>query len=341
MKLKSKLYLLAVLLVCVLFSIGAVQAAEKPLKIGISQIVEHPALNAVRDGIIDELQAAGYARGEDVIFMLKSAQGDFSNAISISQTFQSEKADIVVAIATPTSQAAAQVIKDKPVVVSAVTNLVGAGLVESFDAYENPANNGNITGASDQIPVKEEFELIQELVPSVEKVGIIYNSGEANSVFLTKLARQACQDLDIKLVEATVTNSAEVNAAAQSLKGRVDAIWISTDNTVVSALPIVAEVAKEEQVPLVVGDPTSVTEGSLIGFGFDYYVHGRNTGKIVVQIIEGKQPNEIPIYVAKAEDLKLALNLDVAKDINFSFPEKVIDQADQVVFGGKVWIKQK
>ncbi|SRR6056297_2199719 len=314
-------------------------SADKPVTIGITQIVEHPALNAVRDAVIDKVTAAGYKEGKDVKFLLKNAQGDMNNAISIAQTFKSEGVDYVVAIATPTSVAAAQVIKDIPIIVSAVTNFVEAGLVENRDAYENPENNGNITGISDQVPVRAQFELIKDLVPDLKAVGNIFNSGEANSVFLTKLAREVAKDMNIKLVEATASSSADVSPAAQSLKGRVDAVWVSTDNTVVSALPIVSQVTKEEKIPLVVADPTSVGEGSLAGYGFDYYSHGLKAGDILLEVMAGKAPNEIPIQIMQPEDLTLTLNLDYARSIGFTPPESVLEKASELVIVGETWTK--
>lgn len=334
-------FLISILLVLALFAFsGAGYAADKPIKIGITQIVEHPALNAVRDAVIDKVTSAGYERGKDVKFLLKNAQGDMNNAISIAQTFKSENVDYVVAIATPTSVATAQVLKETPIVVSAVTNFVEAGLVESFEDYENPENNGNITGISDQVPVKAQFEFIKKLVPSVQKVGNIFNSGEANSVFLTKLARQVSDDMGIKLIEATASSSAEVGPAAKSLKGRVDAVWVSTDNTVVSALPVVSKMTKEENIPLVVADPTSIEDGSLAGYGFNYYSHGLRAGDILLEVMGGKAPNEIPIQIMQSEDLNLALNLDYAREIDYQFPEDVLKQSSELVLAGEVWEKQ-
>lgn len=334
-------FITSFLLITLLVGISGLGYAEdKPMTIGITQIVEHPALNAVRDAVIDKVTSAGYERGEDVEFLLKNAQGDMNNAVSIAQTFKSEGVDYVVSIATPTSVAAAQVLKETPIVVSAVTNFVEAGLVENFDDYDNPEDNGNITGISDQVPVEAQFELIEQLVPSVESVGNIFNSGEANSAFLTELASQVVEDMDIKLEKATASSSAEVSAAAKSLKGRVDAVWVSTDNTVVSALPVVSDMTKEEGIPLVVADPTSIKEGSLAGYGFDYYSHGLKAGDILLEVIGGKAPNEIPIQVMKAEDLSLALNMDYAREIDYRFPEEVLEQADQFILAGQLWTKQ-
>lgn len=310
---------------------------NEPTKIGITQLVEHPALNDVRDAVIEKVTSAGYERGKDVEFLLKNAQGDMSNAVSIAQTFKSQGVDYVVSIATNTSVATAKVLKETPIVVSAVTNFVEAGLVESFEDYDNPEGNGNITGISDQVPVKSQFELIKELVPDVEKVGNIYNSGEPNSVFLTELARKATDEMGLKLVEATASSSAEVNAAAQSLKGRVDAIWVSTDNTVVSALPVVSKAAKEVGIPLVVADKTSIKEGSLVGYGFDYYSHGLRAGEILLEVMSGKAPNEIPIQVMRPEDLTIALNMDYAREIDYRFPKEVLIKAEQLIIAGNIW----
>lgn len=331
--------LISALTVLVIFSVSIIGFADDgPVKIGITQIVEHPALNDVRDAVIEKVTEAGYERGEDVVFLLKNAQGDMTNATSIAQSFKSEGVDYVVAIATPTAIAAAQKIDDIPIIVSAVTNLVEAGLVESFDAYKNPENNGNITGISDQVPVKSQFELIKKMVPDVQKVGTIYNPGEANAVFLNKLARDATKEMGLKLIEATATNTAAVSAAAQSLQGRVDAVWISTDNTVVSALPVVSQITKKEEVPLVVADSTSVFEGSLAGYGFDYYVHGLRAGDILLEVMNGTPPNEVSIQIMKPEDLKLSLNLDYARQIDYKFPEEIFKQASELVGGGKTWV---
>jgi len=342
MKVSSKLVFLTFLsLVVLLLGLtSTVHAEDKPVTIGVTQIVEHPALNAVRDAVIDKVTSAGYERGKDVKFLLKNAQGDMNNAVSIAQTFKAEGVDFVVSIATPTSVAAAQVLKETPIVVSAVTNFVEAGLVESFEDYENPENNGNITGISDQVPVRAQFELIKKLVPDVEKVGNIFNSGEANSAFLTELARQVTKEMGIRLVEATASSSAEVSAAAQSLKGRVDAVWVSTDNTVVSALPVVSKMTKNEKVPLVVADPTSIKEGSMVGYGFDYYSHGLRAGDILLEVMGGKAPNEIPIQVMQAEDLTMALNLDYAREINYEFADDVLADADQLILADQTWQKK-
>lgn len=312
----------------VLWGISALAA---PIKIGITQIVDHPALNAVRQGVIDVLTEAGYVEGEDVVYIFGNAQGDFTVAISIAQNFLAQKVDLVVSIATPTSQAAVQVFKDTdvPVVFSAVTDPVGAGLT----GYPN------VTGTSDMIDVRGDLELLLELVPGLKKVGIVYNPGEANSAILTDMAIKAGEDLGIEIVPAAAESTAAVPLAAQSLLGRVQALYVTTDNTVVSALEAVVDVAVKGKLPLLVADPTSLERGALVCTGFDYYDHGRMTGEVVLAILKGTPPSEIPVKYQKGT--QLWLNLDMAERIGFVFPDSIKDKATGLLFAGKRFTLEK
>jgi putative ABC transport system substrate-binding protein len=317
---KSKVVLLVLLA-------GAVALAA-PIKIGITQIVDHPALNAVRQGVIDVLAEAGYVEGEDVEYILGNAQGDFSVAMSIAQNFLAQGVDLVVSIATPTSQAAVQVFKDTgvPVVFSAVTDPVGAGLT----GYPN------VTGTSDLIDVASDLALLKRLVPGLEKVGMVYNPGEANSAILTDMAVAAAADMGLEVVPAAAENTAAVPLAAQSLIGRVQAIYITTDNTVVSALESVVDVAKTEGLPLLVADPTSLERGALVCTGFDYYDHGRMTGEMVLRVLQGTPPADIPVRYQKGT--QIWLNLDMAAEMGFSFPPAVREEATGLLFGGHKFV---
>ena len=316
---------LSALLAAVLFGLAALAA---PLKIGITQIVDHPALNAVRQGVIDVLAEAGYVEGENVEYILGNAQGDFSVAMSIAQNFLAQGVDLVVSIATPTSQAAVQVFKDTsvPVVFSAVTDPVGAGLT----GYPN------VTGTSDMIDVASDLALLKELVPGLTKVGMVYNPGEANSAILTDMAKDAGEDLGLEIVAAAAENTAAVPLAAQSLIGRVQAIYVTTDNTVVSALESVVDVAKSQRIPLLVGDPSSLERGALVATGFDYYDHGRMTGELVLKILQGASPADLPVEYQKGT--QLWLNLDMAEEIGFSFPQAIKEKATGLLFGGRRFV---
>jgi len=310
--------------------------ATENIRIGITQIVDHPALNAVRDGFIDAMAEKGYVEGENVIYDIQNAQGDMATASTIARKFVSEKVDLILSIATPTSQAAVNATTTIPVVFSAVTDPVGAGLVKSLECSGN-----NVTGMSDLTPVERQFELIKVILPKAEAVGTIYNAAEANSVLTNELAKKACEKLGLKLVEATVSSSADVFLAAQSLVGRCAAVYVSTDNTTVSALDAVVQATNKNRIPLVLADPTTVNKGALLALGFNYYAHGRETAPIAVEILKGAKPSDIPVKFAK--ELELWVNLKTAKEIGFSssslldackeFAEKLKEE------GGKVDIK--
>ena len=298
--------------VCLLF-LGSypLLAAEKVLRIGITQIVDHPALNAVRDGFIDEMTKQGYIEGENIIYDRQNAQGDMATANTIAQKFVSEEVDLILSIATPTSQAVVGATTTIPIVFSAVTDPIGAGLVKDLEISGN-----NVTGISDLTPVRKQFELIKEILLGVKNVGTLYNAAEANSVLTNELAKEACADLGLKLIEATVSSTADVFLTAQSLVGRVGAIYVATDNTTVSALDAVVQVTHENDIPLIIADPTTLNKGALVALGFNYYQHGRQTAPIVIKILEGVKPTDIPVEFAK--NVELAVNLDTAEEIGIS-----------------------
>ncbi len=310
--------------------------AAAPLKVGICKIVEHPALDAVEQGVIDALTAAGYERGVDVEYLLASAQGDPGTAVAIAQDYQARGVGLVVAIATPTAQAAVQVFQGTatPIIYAAVTDPVGAGLVPSAT---DPSTNQNVTGVSDMIPVAAHLELLRDLGSGIHRVGMVYNPGEANSVILTGLAQQAAPGLGLEIVTAPADSTANVPMAAQSLIGRVDAYYVTTDNAVVSAIDSVLAASEEAGVPFLVADPTSLAHATLSA-GFDYYEHGLLVGEVVRRVLAGARPDSIPVtYQSKAE---VQLNLDQAARIGLAFPAAVIDAASTIYYGGASWSRQ-
>ena len=322
------------LLAIVLMIVGGVSslAGAQPLVIGVTQIVEHPALDAARDGFIEALEEAGYKEGVDVVYDLQNAQGDFTNAISIAQKFKDDKVDMIVAIATPTAQAALQVNQEIPIVINAVTDPVAANLAKSWESSGN-----NLTGMSDAAPNKQQVELIPLFLPEAKNVGTIYNAGEANSVVQIEVAKETCKELGLNLIEVTVSNSSEVLMAAQSLADRVEAIYIVTDNTVVSALESVIKVCNEEKIALILADPSTVDKGALASYGIDYFSLGKKSGEIAVKIIEGAKPSDIPIQtITDPKDLQFVVNLDAAKILGISISEEIIKEADKIIKDGKV-----
>jgi len=313
----------------------ALSVGASTLKIGICKIVEHPALDAVEQGTIDALTAAGYERDVDVEYLLASAQGDFAVAISIAQNFLAQGVDLVVAIATPTAQAALEVFRGSgiPIIYAAVTDPVGAELILSAI---DPSGNENVTGVSDMIPVAAHLRLLKDLSPDITRIGMIYNPGEANSVTLTNMAIAAAPGLGLTIVTATADTTANVQMAAQSLIGRVDAMYVTTDNTVVSAIDSVLAASLEAGVPFLMADPTSIAHATLAA-GFNYYDHGLTTGALVSQVLGGTSPNEIPM--ALQERAEVYLNLDLAASIGLEFSQAVIDQATSILYGGTAFNK--
>ena len=292
--------------------------------VAVTQIVEHPALDAARDGIQDELVDAGYVPGETLNWSWESAQGSPATATQIASKFVGDAPDAIVAIATPSAQAAVAASDSTPIVFSAVTDPVGAGLVDSLEAP-----GGLATGVTDLSPIGDHLDLIVEILPQTETIGVIYNAGEDNSVSLIKLILEEAPARNLEIVEATATSSSEVRAAAQSLVGKVDAIYVPTDNTVASALESVIAAGQASQLPVFAGDTDSVGRGAIASLGFDYYTVGRQTGALVVQVLEGANPATIPVQ--RVEQLNLVVNLDAAAAMGVEIPADTIDRANEVI----------
>lgn len=305
----------------VLVLLSATTALAQDYTISVSQIVEHPALDATRQGFMDYLKEQGL----EVEYNVHIAQGNIATANQIANQIMDEGPDLVLAIATPTAQACAQRIRNIPVLAAAVTDFVGAGLVKSM---EEPG--ANVTGLTDMTPMDQHLELMLEFVPDAKAVGVIYNAGEDNSVSLVKFLREEAKKKGVKLEEATIQNSSGVLQAARSLVGKVQAIYIPTDNTVVTALESAMKVAHENDIPLFSGDTDSVERGTLASLGFDYYNMGRQTGAMAYRILkEGANPGEMPVETL--QELSLWVNLDAAEKMGVTIPESVLERADTVL----------
>ena len=297
--------------------------------IGVAKFVSHPALDAIEKGIVDELSASK----PDYTIDLQNANADMNTAAQIAQRFKQQKVALAVGIATPTAQALANQIKDRPVIYSAVTDPVSAGLVESMDK-----GGANITGTSDMTPVREQLDLLRSLKPDIKRVGNIYASGEANSVALAAIVKSYCQENGLEYVESTITNSSEAKQALLSIAGRIDGLYLGNDNTVFSALSGLAEVALEKKIPIVTADPSSAeTIPVLAALGYDYYRMGVATGKIVVRVLNGEKTVDIPAFLPKdSEDMTFVLNLDTAKSISVSVDQSIIDRAKVIISDGQL-----
>ena len=295
---------------------GGDAAEGESVSIGISQIVSHPSLDAARDGFKAALADAGY----DVDWMEQNAQGDQSVAASIAGTFASEDLDMVLAIATPTAIAAAQAITDIPVLFTAVTDPVGSALVESMDAP-----GGNVTGTSDAVDVADLLELVTRISPDAETVGIVYNAGEPNAVTQVEWAEEAADELGLTIELATADTSGAVQQAADSLD--VDAFFVITDNTVVSALETLIQVAEDKGIPVIASEGDSVARGAIATIGIDYYSLGYQTGEMAVRILSG-EADAATTPVEVQTDLALYLNTGAAERMGVTIPDDLLAEAD-------------
>ena len=299
-------------------------AMAQDVTVAVTAIVEHPALDAARQGIQDELAAQGYEVGKNLAFPFESAQGNPATAAQIAQKFVGDAPDVIVPISTPSAQAVVGATSDIPVVFTAVTDPVGAKLVSSL---EQPG--ANVTGMSDLSPIGAHLDLVKEITPDVAKLGVIYNPGEANSLTLLELLKQEAPARGLEIVEAAAPRSADVLPAAQSLVGKADAIYTPTDNTVVTALEAIVGVGVDNQIPVYAGDTDSVPRGAMAALGFNYYDVGVQTGKIVARVLGGEAPGGIPVQ--GVEITELHVNPAAAESMGVSIPDAVIDRAKTVV----------
>jgi putative tryptophan/tyrosine transport system substrate-binding protein len=318
--------LMGLLCLSFLFLTMGCQKDSDKLIIGISKIVAHPALDALEQGIVEVISET-YPEAE---FDLQNANGEVSTASSIAQKFKSEHVRAAVGIATPTAQSLVQTISEAPVIFSAVTDPVGAGLITSTDRGEE-----NVTGVSDMIPVYDQIKLLKELT-GMKALGHVYTSSEDNASALAGLVMDACSKLNVVFVPSAVSNSSEVKQATQAIAGRVDAFYVTTDNTVISALAALTDVADQNNIPVFSADPTSVDSGNVfIAWGFDYYKMGRATGRLVVDILKGANPAETPtLFMTDPSDIDLYINMDVADKLNISVPADLQENASSLIKGG-------
>ncbi len=312
-----------------LFAMGSEESKDDgSVKIGIAKIVQHDALDAVEQGIIDVVTEAGF----DADFDLQNANGDVNTAAQIANMYKTAKVDVAVGIATPVAISLANTLKDIPVVFGTVTDPVGAGLVSSVDKGE-----ANVTGMSDAIPTAEHITMFAEIA-GIKTLGYIYSSNEANSISSLTMVEDACKAIGIELVTQSIANSSEVKQAAESIINRVDGIYLTTDNTVFSALPALVQVFNDAGKPVFSSDVTGALNGGcMIASGFNYYKAGRATGEMVVQILNGESPENIPVrFMTEPTDSDLLFDLDAAKNAGITIPQRYLDQANYIIENGQL-----
>jgi putative ABC transport system substrate-binding protein len=311
---------LALVLAC------AKKPVEGQVRIGIAKIVQHEALDACEKGIIDFLNE----QGVDAVFDLQNANGDMNTAAQIAAKFKADKVDVAVGIATPIAVALATALTDTPVVFTTVTDPVGANLVSTLDGGQ-----GNVTGLSDAIPTADHIALFREIA-GIRTLGYIYTSSEANSISALALVEAACRVQGLGLVTQAINTTADLRQAAEAIVNRVDGVYLTTDNTVYAALPALVQVFGAAKKPIFSGDVTAAMNGGCtIAAGFNYYKAGLATGEIIVDILGGKDPRNIPVkFLTEPSESDLLFDLDSAKNCGITIPEKYISLANYLFENG-------
>lgn len=315
----------AAMLMLFFFLVAISSAHAEKYVISVNQFVEHPALDAVLQGMKDYMKDHSLA----VDFEVHNAQANMGTANQIAQQMIGEKADLLVAIATPSAQATAQALKrapedlKRPFLFTAVTDPVAAGLVENL---ERPG--GLITGVSDLLPVRKHLQMVLEYLPGVDRLGVMYNAGEANSKATVETIKKLSDDMGFAVVEATAAKTADVYQAAKSLVGRVDAVFIPTDNTIVSALESVLKVGVQNRLPIFAADIDSVERGAAAAMGFDYYRHGYQTGAMAEKILKGASPATLAVEFQ--EELQLHINARSSRKMGAEPPPALLEKAAKV-----------
>lgn len=286
------------------------------LKVGILQVMDHVALDSAREGFIKALEDGGYKDGDTIEIDYQNAQGDQSNLMTMSQRFVNNKNDLVLAVGTGAAQTVASQTTQIPVLFTAVTDPVGAGLVNSSEAP-----GANITGTNDMSPIKEQIELLLRLYPDIKTIGLLYTSSEDNSAVQAEIVKEILAEKKIEWVEQTVTSSNDVQQATQSIVSKCDAIYIPTDNTFATAMPIVGGVVKKSKTPVVCGDIGMTSKGGLATLGLNYYNLGYQTGEMAVRILKGEKPAAMPVeslvkydYIV-SKDMAEALGVEIPADL--------------------------
>ena len=294
------------------------QKKDKKIKIGVIQLVEHPALDKNYQGFVDGLKDAGFIDGQNIEIDYENAQGEQANCVTIAQKLVNDQSDLIFAIATPAAQAVANMTSDIPILVSSVTDPKTAQLVES---NEKPGTN--VSGTSDLTPCAAQIALLKRLVPSAKKVAILFCSSEENSRFQANLAEAACQKEGLDFVEATVSNTNEVQQVVQSLVGKVDVIYAPTDNMIASSFATVALVTTPNKIPVICGEEGMVQGGGLATYGINYYELGLQTAKMAVEVLKDKKnPADMPIqYLEKCD---FSYNKEVADELGIEIPADLI-----------------
>lgn len=290
------------------------------IKIGVLQLIEHNALDSAYKGFVDGLKEAGYEDGKNIIIDYQNAQGEQANCITIGQKFINDKSDLILAIATPAAQAIANMTKDIPILITAVTDPADSKLVAN-----NNAPGGNVTGTSDLTPVEAQIELLKEIIPNVKTVGLLYCSSEQNSVFQINIAKKKLDSMGIKYIDIAISNLNEIQQVIQNVIGKVEAIYTPTDNMIANGMATVALMTEPAKLPVICGEGGMTMLGGTATYGINYYELGKLTSTQAVSILKGdKKTSEMPIEYLQKFDL--VVNTNMIESIGLTIPESLYNK---------------
>ena len=297
---------------------GGTQAQPEAVVIGGIQYVQHAALDRATEGFVAALADAGYVEGENLTFDLQNAQGDISNCETIANTLVNEGVNLIFANATPAAQAVAAKTDSIPVLITSVTDPATSGLVDT-----NEAPGANITGTSDLTPVEQQIQLLTQLLPDAKTIAILYTGSEDNSIFQADAARAAAEAAGLATEDYTVTDSNSIQSVVESMVGKVDAVYIPTDNLLAEGMALVGQICNSNGLPSIVGETGMVENGGLATYGIDYYNLGYKTGEMAVEILQGADPSTMPIAYLPAEDCELTINQTTADALGITIPDDI------------------
>ncbi|ERK58123.1 ABC transporter substrate binding protein [Gemella bergeri ATCC 700627] len=329
MKINKIFVAFAVLLVCVLgYGVythnkgneTSKQQENKEVKVGVLQLLSHPALDQIYKGLEDGLAKEGYVVGKNLKIDLQNAQGDQSNLASMGQKLVSDNNDILVGITTPATLSLSNSTKDKPIIMAGITYPVEAGLIQTED---KPGNN--ITGVSDRTPIKQQLEIMKKVLPNMKKVGILYTASEDNAVKQAQEAEKLAKELGLETKTATVANTNDIQQVTENLASQTDAIFVPIDNTIASAMATVVKVTDAKKIPVFPSADTMVADGGVLGLGVDQYKIGLETAKVVAKVLKGEDTKTMPIVLAN--EGVIYLNEAKAKQLGIEIPKDIKDKA--------------
>lgn len=308
----KKMAVIALMILCMLTGCTKADKEKKVINIGISQIVEYSALDQSREGFVKALEEKGYKEGDNIKIDYQNAQGDITIAQTIGKKFASEKKDLIYAIATPSAQAAYNATKEIPIIITAVTDPVQAGIVKSLNKPET-----NVSGTSDYLPVEKQLALIKELMPNAKRIGVLYNTSEVNSEVQINELKKVAKGYEI--ITSGVTSTNEVNSAIISLIKKIDVLYVPTDQLIVSSMPIIVKNTLEAKIPIIASEKGSVESGALATVGINYYKLGYEAGNMAVDVLKGVDISNMPVKIS--EETEVYINKNTLKSLNMSIPK--------------------